>query len=233
MSNGLHITMKDLPDSEKPYEKSLSYGVEVLSDAELLAIILRTGSKSEKAIDLAHKLLLLDKSNPGIIGLINKSFKELQQVQGIGKVKSIQIKALLEIAKRVSKHQALSKVKISSPKSIAAVYMEELRYLKKEQFMLVFLDTKNQIIKDKVLTIGSVNASIVHPREAFIEALKYEAVNMIMLHNHPSGDPTPSNEDINVTKRMVECGILLGIKVLDHIIIGNGIYVSLKEKGVL
>ncbi|WP_105617982.1 RadC family protein [Vallitalea okinawensis] len=227
-----HLTMKDLPDSEKPYEKSLQYGVNTLSDAELLAVILRTGSHKIKAVDLAHQLLLLDSEQPGLMGLIQRTPEELRTVKGIGEVKSIQIGAIFELAKRIAKLNAIEKLKINSPSSVAAMYMSEMRYLKQEQFRLICLDTKNQIIADKIMTIGSVNASIVHPREIFIEAIRHGAVNLIMVHNHPSGDPTPSREDRLITKRVVECGELLGIKVLDHIIIGDGRYISLKEKGI-
>lgn len=226
------MTMKDLPDSDKPYEKLEHFGATMLSDAELLAIVLRTGSKKERAVELAQRILSADELTPGLVGLTSLSLKDLQQIKGIGKVKSVQIKAILELSKRIAKNEALSKVKITSPSSVAAVYMEEMRYLKQENFKLIFLDTKNQIISDKILTIGSVNASIVNPRDVFVEALNHEAVNIIMIHNHPSGDPTPSMEDINITKRLISCGNIIGVNVLDHIIIGDGRYISLKEKKV-
>jgi len=228
-----HLTMKELPNNDKPYEKLAKYGEVVLSDAELLAIILKTGTKNRTVVELAQNLLLMDKNDLGIVSLYNKSLTDLQKIKGIGFVKSVQIRAVMEISKRISRSKALEKVKINSPSSIAGVYMEEMRYLTKEYFKLVFLDTKNQIINDKTITIGSVNASIVNPRDVFIEALKNNAVNIIMLHNHPSGDPYPSNEDIQITKRIKECGQLIGIALIDHLIIGNGKYFSLKEKGVI
>lgn len=226
-----HLTMKELPDSERPYEKADKYGVDVLSDAELIAIILRTGSRGEKAIDLAHRLLLLNDQQKGLVGLMDKSENELRDVDGVGFVKSIQVKALFEIAKRVAKSDALLKAKINSPMSIASIYMQEMRYLQQEHIKIVFLDTKNQILGDKTLTVGSVNASILDPRDVFRYALRENAVNIIVIHNHPSGDPTPSREDLNITNRLVECGDLLGIRLLDHLIIGDGKYTSLKEKG--
>ena len=228
-----HLTMKNLPNSDKPYEKLAKYGEVVLSDTELLAIILRTGTKNRTVVELAQNLLLMDKNDLGIVSLYNKSITDLQKIKGIGFVKSVQIRAIMEISKRISKCKALEKVKINSPSSVARVYMEEMRYLTKEYFKLVFLDTKNQIISDKTITIGSVNASIVNPRDVFIEALKNNAVNIIMLHNHPSGDPYPSNEDIQITKRIKECGQLIGIALIDHLIIGDGKYFSLKEKGII
>lgn len=229
----LHLTMKELPDSERPYEKAAQYGTQVLSDSELLAIILRTGSRSEKAIDLAQRLLLLSDQEKKLVGLMDRTMEELRSVNGIGFVKSIQIKAIFELAKRISKSEALQKVKITSPGSVANIYMEEMRYLKQEQIRIVYLDTKNQILGDDVLTVGSVNASILDPRDVFISALKRNAVNIIMIHNHPSGDPTPSREDYMITRRIKEGGDLLGVKVLDHLIIGDGRYISLKEKGTI
>lgn len=229
----LHLTMKELPDSERPYEKAAQYGTQILSDSELLAIILRTGSRSEKAIDLAQRLLLLSDQEKKLVGLMDKTMEELKSVKGIGFVKSIQIKAIFELAKRISKSEALQKVKINSPGSVANIYMEEMRYLKQEQIRIVYLDTKNQILGDDVLTVGSVNASILDPRDVFISALKKNAVNIIMIHNHPSGDPTPSREDYMITRRVKEGGDLLGVKVLDHLIIGDGRYISLKEKGTI
>lgn len=228
-----HMTMKELPESERPYEKLQKYGPEVLSEAELLAVIFRTGSRNERAVEIAQRLLNLHTSKQGILHLYELSLKELQQIKGIGVVKAIQVKALLELSKRISKEQAVEHYQITSPGSIAAIYMEEMRHLKQEYFKVVFLDTKNHITGDQNVTIGSINASIVHPREVFKEAIKRSAASMILIHNHPSGDPTPSREDIQVTERLYESGKLLGIDILDHIIIGDGIYISLKEKGIV
>lgn len=228
----MHMSMKDLPEFERPYEKLEYFGSEVLSDAELLAIIFRTGSKNIRAVELAQKLLSLEKEE-GLYGLYQYSLEELMNINGIGKVKAIQIKAVLELSKRISKRQGILKYRINSPNSIASIYMEEMRYLKQEYFKIVLLDTKNQIICDEDVTKGSINSSIVHPREVFKYAIKKSATNIIMLHNHPSGDPSPSKEDIQVTKRLTEAGELMGISILDHIIIGDGSYVSLKEKGII
>mgnify|MGYP000966318410 CR=1 FL=1 len=224
------MTMKELPESERPYEKLKKYGPHFLSDAELLAIVFRTGSRGERAVEIAQRLLTLNQYNPGLIGLYDTSLQELQKIKGIGEVKSIQIQAVMELSKRFAKYQGKEQFKISSPRSIAAIYMEEMRYLKQEHFKVVLLDTKNKIIGDRDVTIGSINSSIVHPREVFKEAIQRSAAHIILLHNHPSGDPSPSREDVQVTKRIIEAGELLGIPVLDHIIIGNGNYISLKEK---
>ncbi|MCT4688920.1 RadC family protein [Vallitalea sp.] len=224
------MRVKDLPLSERPYEKLEACGPGVLSDAELLAIIIRSGSKKERSIELAQRILGIKKQ--GIRGIYELSLEDLQKVSGIGRVKSIQIKAIAELSKRISKNNAVTKLKISSPGTIASIFMEELRYLKQEHLKIVFLDTKNQIISDKFLTVGTVNASLINPREVFIEALKHNAVHVILLHNHPSGDPTPSREDILITKRIINAGDIIGIKLLDHIIIGDGNYISLKEQGI-
>ncbi|NMA84801.1 MAG: DNA repair protein RadC [Epulopiscium sp.] len=228
--NTQKVTMKELPDSEKPYEKLMKYGPAFLSDAELLAIIFRVGSRGERAVETAQRLLCLNDHNPGLIGLYDMSLKDLQRIKGIGQVKSIQIQAVMELSKRIAKCQAQKQFKISSPSAVAHIYMEEMRYLKQEHFKVVLLDTKNKIIGDRDVTIGSINSSIVHPREVFKEAIQRSAAHIIIVHNHPSGDPTPSREDIEVTKRIIEAGNLLGVPVLDHIIIGNGKYISLKEK---
>ncbi|GMQ56121.1 DNA repair protein RadC [Vallitalea sediminicola] len=224
------MRVKDLPLSERPYEKFETYGPNALSDAELLAIIIKSGSKKERSIELAQRILGIKKQ--GIRGIYELSLEDLQKVSGIGRVKSIQIKAIAELSKRISKNNAVTKLKVSSPGTIASIFMEELRYLKQEHLKIVFLDTKNQIISDKFLTVGTVNASLINPREVFIEALKHNAVHVILLHNHPSGDPTPSREDILITKRIINAGDIIGIKLLDHIIIGDGNYISLKEQGI-
>jgi DNA repair protein RadC len=154
-------------------------------------------------------------------------------VEGIGKIKAVQIMAMLEFSKRVAKQQAVKEFKISSPASIAKIYMQEMRYLKQEHFKVVYFDIKNNILGDRDITIGTINTTIVHPREVFSEAVKMSAASVIVLHNHPSGDAQPSKEDIQVTKRLSEAGKILGIDLLDHIVIGDGQYISLKEKGFI
>ncbi|NDL67951.1 RadC family protein [Anaerotalea alkaliphila] len=223
-------TIKEMPFSERPYEKLEQYGPQVLSDAELLAIIIRSGTRNDPSVSVARQILQL---NPrGLGGIHQLTLEELKEIDGIGRVKSIQIKAIAELSKRLSKLHAMDKVRINSPSTVANIYMEEMRYLEQEHLKIVMLDTKNQITGDSLLSIGTVNASLVNPREVFIHALKQSAVQIILVHNHPSGDPEPSREDIAITNRVKEAGELLGIHLLDHLVIGDGSYISLKERNL-
>ena len=222
--------MKELPIEERPYEKLEKYGPKALTDAELLAIIIRTGSRGEASTITASRILNIDRRGLAAIHMLD--IKQLMTINGIGRVKSIQLKALAEIAKRLSKSTSIEKLCIDSPASIANIYMEEMRYHEREHFKVIFLNTKNAIIGDKDISIGTVNASLVDPREIFKMALSYKAVHLILMPNHPSGNPTPSQSDIEVTKRMVKAGNVLGMDILDHIIIGDGNYISLKEQGL-
>ncbi len=228
-----HLTVKELPLTEQPYEKCEHYGAASLSDAELLAVIIRSGSTKHRAIDVAHRVLTNDKRDQGIVSLYQYTMNELMKIHGIGKVKAIQLLCLAEISKRMAKASYGMKIRFSSPETIANYYMEQMRHLKVEQAVLLFLDTKCQLIRDMELSKGSVNSSITAPREIYLNALKYGAVYIILLHNHPSGDPMPSKEDIITTKRIREAGLLIGIQLMDHIIIGDNMYISLKEQGYL
>lgn len=223
-------TIKDLPISERPREKLYSYGPESLSNAELLAVIIRTGHKEDSALEVAQSILNLD--SRGLPYLTNVSLEQLTCIKGIGDCKAAQILAAIEIGKRINRWSALDKVKITSPMVAANLVMDEMRYLDKEYFNIALLDTKNQVLSIENISIGTLNASIVHPRDVFMMAIKKNANAIILLHNHPSGDPTPSNEDINITHRLTEVGNLVGIKVLDHIIIGDNRYISFKEKNL-
>ncbi|MDR7870279.1 MAG: DNA repair protein RadC [Tissierellaceae bacterium] len=225
-----NYTIKDLPISERPREKLFSYGVESLSNAELLAIIIRTGHQEDTAVEVAQRILNLDKK--GLPYLTNVTPQQLTQVKGIGQCKAAQILAAIEIGKRINRWKADDKVKITSPMVIANLVMDEMRYLDKEHFNVALLDTKNQVLCIENISIGTLNASIVHPRDVFSVAIKKNANSIILLHNHPSGDPQPSNEDINITHRLSDVGNLVGIKVLDHIIIGDNRYLSFKEKNL-
>ena len=226
-------TVKDLPESERPYEKFMQYGPNKLSDAELLAIIIRTGTKEYQAIDVARHLLVHSKMYTGLKGLNYLTLSDLMKIEGIGKVKAIQILSVVELTKRMSKATNQDDLRMNCPESVAKFYMQDLRHLTIEEIILVFIDSKSRRIKDMIISSGTVNASILAPREIFVNALKYEAVNIILLHNHPSGDPTPSKEDIYTTQRIAEVGELVGIKLMDHIIIGDNRYVSLKERGLI
>lgn len=225
-------TMKDIPNAERPYEKCLKQGAESLSDAELLAVLLRTGTKGENVLALSKRLLYQD-GGAGLLGIHQFSFQSLMKLKGIGKVKAVQILCLSELAKRLSKASVEPRLRFSSSQSVAEYYMEDLRHRNQEVMKLLLLNSKAELIDETNISKGTVNASLVTPRELFVEALKKEAVSMILLHNHPSGDPTPSRDDILTTKRISECGLLIGIELLDHIIIGNNCYVSFQEENLL
>jgi DNA repair protein RadC len=224
------LKIMDLPECERPREKLLRYGAETLSNGELLAIILRVGSSNENIINLSNRIL---KEAGGLNGLLTSSSEEFLSLKGIGSAKATQLLALAEISKRFKSFQSGDQYKISQPKDAAELIMESMRYLKQECLKVIMLNTKNIVITIKDISIGSLNSSIVHPREVFREAIRRSSASIIISHNHPSGDPAPSSEDINLTQRIKECGKLIGIELLDHIIIGNGSYVSLKEKGIL
>lgn len=228
MENKLKIM--DLPESERPREKLLMYGAEVLSNAELLAIILRTGSSTENILNLSSRIL---KETGGLNGVLSCSAEELLDLRGIGEAKASQLLALGELLKRFKSFQSGEQFKITQPKDAAEYVMNDMRYLKQEHLKVILLNTKNMVTSVKDVSIGSLNSSIVHPREVFREAIRKSSASIIICHNHPSGDPAPSSEDILLTNRIKECGKLIGIELLDHIIIGDGCYVSLKEKGIL
>ena len=228
------LRMKDIPVSERPYEKLEKYGPETLSNAELLAIVIRTGSMQETSVALAQRLLLLGEDRGGVAFLHDLSVEELRRTKGIGRVKALQIKAVMELSKRVSASLINNnRVTIKSPVEVSTLLMEEMRHLKKEVFKVILLNTKNHIIKYLNVSVGSLNSSIVHPREVFSEAVKVGCSGMLLVHNHPSGDPEPSREDIETTQRLVNAGNILGIKVLDHVVIGDGRYISFKEQGLM
>ncbi|MFC4320950.1 RadC family protein [Litchfieldia salsa] len=222
--------IRDFPIDERPRERLLSEGPESLSNHELLAIILRTGTKEESVLQLSNRLL---NQFEGLRLLKEATVEEITSIKGIGPAKAIQIMASVELGRRIGRLQYEDRYVIRSPEDGANYLMEEMRFLTQEHFVCLYLNTKNQVLAKQTIFIGSLNASIVHPREVFKEAFKRSAASIIALHNHPSGDPTPSREDIDVTKRLVECGKIIGIEVLDHIIIGEHKYVSLKEKGYL
>lgn len=225
------ITIKEMPREERPREKIMKYGVSSLSNTELLAVLIGTGTKDTTALTLATRILSLEKD--GIAFLGHCLPEDLCAINGVGIAKSCQIVAAIALGKRIATNPRSKRVRINSPDEVAALFMEELRYLKKEFFRILLLNTKNEIIGVEDASIGNLNSSIVHPREIFCSAIKKSASSMIVVHNHPSGHPKPSQNDLNVTARLVESGEILGISVVDHLIIGDGVYVSLKEKGLL
>lgn len=224
------MLIKDFPKDERPRERFIKHGPESLSNQELLAILLRTGTKAESVLQLAQRLI---KEFEGLRMLKDATLEELTQIKGIGEAKAIQILAAVELGKRINSLSNEERYSIRSPEDGANYVMEEMRFLNQEHFVCLYLNTKNQVIHKQTVFIGSLNASIVHPREVFREAFRRSAASIICIHNHPSGDPTPSREDIEVTRRLKECGRMIGIEILDHIIIGDKRFVSLKEKGYL
>lgn len=217
-------------DENLPYEKFLSFGPEALTEAELLAIIIRTGTKASSSLDLAKQILELPKKQKGLLGLHELSLQDLMSVKGIGEVKAVKLKCITELSKRLSKANAKKGLQFTNPSSIAAYYMEMMRHLPYEQVILLLLDGKNHLIKEIILSKGTVNASLLSPRDVFQNALEYGAVYLLLIHNHPSGDATPSRQDLELTKRIKELSILMEIPLLDHIIIGDNTYSSLKEQ---
>nr|WP_209121976.1 DNA repair protein RadC [Alkalihalobacillus sp. BA299] len=222
--------IRDVPYHERPRERLLAEGAKFLSNQELLAIILRTGSKEESVLQLAHRVL---QKFDGLTMLKEATVEELQEIKGIGEAKAVEVCAVLELGRRISSLKLEERYVIRSPEDVSRYVMEDMRSLTQEHFVCLYLNTKNHVLHRETIFIGSLNASIVHPREVFKEALRRSAASFICLHNHPSGDPTPSREDIEVTKRLGECGKILGIELLDHVIIGDRTYISLKEKGYL
>ncbi len=216
---------------ERPYEKCEQYGAENLTDAELLAVLLRTGTKGENSLQLAKRILHPDFAQEGILNIHQWSMEQLLEIKGIGSVKAIQILCLSELAKRLSKAEAQSGLNFSAPETIAQYYMEDMRHRKKEAMKLLLLNSKTKLIGESELSLGTVNTTLVSPREVFVEALRRNAVAVILLHNHPSGDPTPSKQDILITRRVTEAGRLIGVELLDHIIIGDNCFISLRDKG--
>lgn len=215
---------------ERPREKMIAKGEQSLSNAELLAILLRTGTKDKNAIELAS--YIINKDLQGIRYLQDVTIEELCDIDGIGISKASQIKAALELGARVASYKP-TKYKVKNPWDIYKYYMDSLRYCKKEVFKVVLLNTKNEIICDIDVSIGTLNSSLVHPREVFREAIKRSTNKMILIHNHPSGSVEPSNEDKNITSRLIKCGEMIGIEIIDHIIIGDGLYFSFKENMII
>lgn len=223
----------NLPKEDKPYEKCIRYGVDALTNRELLAAILRTGSKGCSVLELAEELLKLVPEQEGFTGIRRLNLEQLSSVRGIGTVKAVQLKCTLEIARRMAREEAGKGTFFRSPSAIADYYMEDLRHEEQEVLLLLMFNQKGRLLREKYLFKGTVNASIISPREIFLEALASHAVQIVLLHNHPSGDARPSQEDLNVTKRVAEAGKLLGIGLTDHIIIGEHSYVSFREKNYL
>ncbi|MCH4198785.1 MAG: DNA repair protein RadC [Clostridium tyrobutyricum] len=222
--------IKDLPENERPRERLFRYGPEALSNIELLAILLGCGSKKENIISLSSRII---QNNGGINGVFDSTLEDFTNISGIGKAKAAKLLAVIELSKRFKSFKDGDNYKIHNSQDAAMLVMKEMKSLKQEHLVVIMLNTKNVVISVKNVFIGSLNSSIVHPREVFSYAIKKSSASIIICHNHPSGDPSPSDEDIKVTYRLEKCGEILGIHLIDHLIIGNGQYISLKEKGIL
>ena len=219
------MKIKDISIENRPRERLEKQGVGVLSDAELLAVVLGQGTKGENVVDMSNRLI----SKYGVCKLSSCSLRELQEIKGIGKAKASQIIALFEFAKRHSASKANGKP-IKSAKDVFEFVSPKLSGLDKECLMVLHLDSKNKVLKDEIVSVGTLNSSLVHPREVFKSAVKESSNTVILVHNHPSGDPTPSDEDKRVTESLFGAGELLGIKVLDHVIVGGGSWFSFNDK---
>ena len=227
------ILIKDLPKEERPRERLIQNGAGSLSNAELLAIILRIGTKKQSVVNLSNAIL---KKSEGLKGLNDIRVDELTEIPGVGDSKAVQIIASIELGKRIFKASSLEHKKefyITSPSEGYSFIAPDMQYLTQEHFVVVFLDVKNKVIAKETIFIGSLDRAIVHPREIFREAIKRLSASIICFHNHPSGDVVPSNADIDITKRLVSSGEIIGIKVVDHIIIGSEGYSSLKMLGYM
>ncbi len=226
-----HITSKEMPIMERPYERCITEGPAALTDAELLAVIIRTGSRQETALQLVRRLLA--QTPGGTLGSLRElSLCQLQETNGIGRVKAIQIQCALELGLRMVHEPPAKKQVFTSPEEIARIYVPTMGLLPTEQVRVLSLDTRGSLLKDSLISSGTVNASLFSAREILLEAFRWQAVKLVLLHNHPSGDPSPSTEDIHNTKRIAEACDNMGLSLIDHIIIGRQCYVSLKQDGM-
>ncbi|MFZ5642289.1 MAG: RadC family protein [Bacillota bacterium] len=225
-----HAKIKDMPADQRPRERLMREGAKALSDSELIAIILRTGNSEQSAVELATDVL---SCFSGLKNLIQANIEELSAIKGIGPAKAVQLKAAIEIGKRIASVTDSSRPSIKGPEDAALIVMEDMRHLDREHFCALLLNTKHQVMARETISIGTLNSSMVHPRELFKAAIKRSAAAVILVHNHPSGDPTPSSEDRDITDRLKKAGDLIGIDVLDHIIIGDKKFISLKALGMI
>lgn len=224
------LMIRDVHIADRPRERLVRQGAATLSNQELIAILLRTGTKEESVLHLANRVLSFFDQ---IQELKNATIEEMMSVKGIGQAKAVQLLAAVELGRRLSQKHPDRRYAIRSPQDAASLLMADMTSLKQENFVVLFLNVKNQVLHRQTIFIGSLNASIVHPREIFREAVKRSAASIICAHNHPSGNPNPSPEDVEVTQRLTEAGKIIGIEMLDHVIIGDHQFVSLKELGYM
>lgn len=237
------VMRTDNPDSfrhskyktaEMPYERFLSCGASSLTNAELVAIILRTGTKEKTATQLSRDILgFYEEGCSDLSALHRLTYEDLRTIPGIGEVKAVKLLSLAEISRRMVRERAASRLVFTSPSAVADYYMEQMRHLETETAVLVMLDNRMALLREEVLSLGTVNCTLLSPREIFLRAIRWNAVNILLLHNHPSGDPTPSRMDREVTERISRAGHLLGIELIDHLIIGDLCYTSLRECGCI
>ena len=219
--------IQDMLEEDRPYERCGRMGPEALSDAELLAVILRTGVRGMSSLRLAEEILHLSRAEPGLNGLFHLTSRELLQLKGVGKVKTAQIRCIVELSRRMARTGNRNRHPFRDPEAVAGYYMESLRHLERECVICLMLDTRQRMIADEEISRGTVNASVVSPREVFVTAVKHRAVQIILIHNHPSGDAAPSDEDMLVTRDIARAGSLLDIPLIDHVIVGDRCYTSL------
>jgi DNA repair protein RadC len=222
------LVIRDLPVEERPRERMERYGPEALSNAELLAILLRVGMEGESAVRMAERLLV---ELGGLVGIARARLPQLAEPKGMGLAKAAQLKAAVELGKRIAATGESARPVLNTAALAAAQLMEELRYLEQERLVALFLDNRCQLIRKLTITVGTLAGSPAHPRDIFREAIAHSAASVIIAHNHPSGDPAPSRDDLALTERLVKAGELVGIPLVDHLIIGDGRWISLKESG--
>ncbi|MCK4777042.1 MAG: DNA repair protein RadC [Actinomycetia bacterium] len=227
---GRGFTVKELPYGLRPRERLLRYGAGVLSDADLLAVLINTGKKGESVIVLSVRII---KIFEGLEKLSQATCEELKKIKGLGEAKTANLLASFELGKRIACRKFEKRTVIKKPNDVADILMPEMRYLEKEYFKAIILNTKNEVLKIEDISIGSLSSSIVHPRELFKAVMKHNGASVVVVHNHPSGDPSPSPDDVGLTKRLIKAGDILGISLLDHIVFGNGRFVSLKELNLI
>jgi DNA repair protein RadC len=223
--------IKELPEHERPREKMMFLGADKLSNAELLAVLLGTGTRSQSATALADRILSL--TPDGIGHLTECTFEDLARVSGVGAAKACRVTAAVELGRRLATHPKSKRVRIGSPQDVAELFIEGMRHLKQECFRVLLLNVKNEMIAIEEISVGGINSSHADPREVFRFAIKRGAASLVLAHNHPSGNPEPSRSDIEATKRLIVSGEVLGVKVIDHIIVGDGTFVSMRQKKLL
>lgn len=227
------MKIKDLPEMERPYEKLENYGALKLSDAELLAVILKSGSKNMTSVELAQQILLLDEECKGVAFLRDVPLEELQKIKGLGRVKALQIKAVAELAHRIATPRKIYKTVVDSPEKASSLVMDELKDASQEMIKTLLLNSQNELIRIVTNSIGNVNSNYIEMREILKEPIKSSAPKIILVHNHPSGNPLPSKSDIDFTQTLRETSKLFGIELVDHLVIGNAKFTSLKKLGKL